>query len=284
MKKFTFFGDSLQSQGVKSLLLLIPLVISASLLQAQTPAPAPVAPERLDVTAELPSAPTPTQATTNPSSAPTLSRAASEPAPLPPQPPVQGSANDSNAATWNRSIQDAHQDGQDTQNTGFNSSAGMGSGMRHGGAGGQFSGGIMRSNRFSAPSSFSGDLLPMGDGLTGNLPNGSNRFAASMNSTLPSFNLMRGNLGLPFSSPFESIRISYRDIFTHGAKGMGVDFKNGSASAVFTTAILGNGLLLSLGSTSRVLFTPSNIADGFGVKSYGTPGHSGAKAAIKLSF
>jgi hypothetical protein len=130
------------------------------------------------------------------------------------------------------------------------------------------------SNPFGSPatgrSGAAGPLFPEG-GTYGAAP-----------SVLPSLNqLMRGSFALPLSSPSSSFRFTYQDALR--PNGSFNDLAHPSASAMFSTSDLGNGMFLSAGTTYGSHAGAGAPAASIGSNNNGQK-HSGPSVALKLSF
>jgi hypothetical protein len=124
-----------------------------------------------------------------------------------------------------------------------------------------------------------------GNGRTGPLflyGGGANGYFGSASLALPSLNqLMRGSDNLHLNNSSSNFRLSYQDALEPG--GSFSDLGRTSASAMFTSSDLGNGVFLSAGTTygSRMAGAPAaTIGNG----SAGGPKHPGPGVALKLSF
>jgi len=88
----------------------------------------------------------------------------------------------------------------------------------------------------------------------GSAASGTNGTAGGDRGTLPRFDTgldtgMGNSLNLPFNSYVGAFRPSYRDLFGEGMNSMGGNLGKGSASTMFSTSNLGNGMFLSAGSS-----------------------------------
>jgi hypothetical protein len=102
-------------------------------------------------------------------------------------------------------------------------------------------------------------------------------------SDLPSLNqLMRGSFNLPVSSSSSNFRFSYMDALRPG--GTLGDLGHPTASAMFTTSDLGNGVFLSAGTGYGTRSTAGAPAAGFGTGTAGEHKQSGPSVNLKLSF
>jgi hypothetical protein len=102
-------------------------------------------------------------------------------------------------------------------------------------------------------------------------------------ATLPSFNeLMRGSASLRLNSSGSLGRHSYQNPFKPtgnlGEPGLP------SASALFTSSDLGNGVFLSAGTGYGIRSTAGAPAASVGNSATGGPKHSGSAVNFKLSF
>jgi len=156
---------------------------------------------------------------------------------------------------------------------GFNGTGGFGAG-RQGSVGSNSLGGA---NPFGGArmggrnNSGSGPLFPSGGG-------GSASFSGAP-LALPSLNqLMRGSVKLPLNSSSSTFRLSYQDTFRPGG-----DLGRPSASAMFSSSDLGNGVFLSAGTTygSHMAGAPAAT---LGNGTSGGPKRPGPGVALKLSF
>jgi hypothetical protein len=122
-----------------------------------------------------------------------------------------------------------------------------------------------------------GTLFPASDGPTSSAGGSFGTAPAA----LPSLNqLMRGSLNLPLSSSSSSFRFTYQDTLRPG--GTPGDLGRSTASAIFTTSDLGNGVFLSAGTGYGARSTAGAPPAGLG--SEGGPKHSGTAVNLKLSF
>jgi hypothetical protein len=158
---------------------------------------------------------------------------------------------------------------------GFNGAAGgFGSGRQGGAAMNPFgSPGIGGRQGNPAP------LFPTSDGPTRDIggPFGTAPVA------LPSLNqVLRGSYNLPLNSSSSSFKLSYQDIFKPGASLSDLD--RPSASAMFSTSDLGNGMFLSAGTTYSSHSMAGAPAASLGNESGAGTKHSGPSVALKLSF
>ncbi|MGD0732803.1 MAG: hypothetical protein ABR956_16180 [Terracidiphilus sp.] len=129
----------------------------------------------------------------------------------------------------------------------------------------------------------SGPLFPTDSSLTGGRTGSANASFGAAPGTLPSLNqLMRGNLSLPLSTSYGAFRFSFRDNLL-GPDGNLGDLGRPSASAMFSTSDLGNGMYLSAGMSGSRSMAGAPAA-GFGGNQSGGDKHSGTSLAIKLSF
>jgi len=252
------------------LVALIGYSASASLLTAQSASPG-----GQSAPSALPSAPAPTSGQ-GPISIPNAPLDASVPG-------IDSAAHSGPLAdtggSWqpNSSTSDPFQpnfgnySGASTGNIGFSPARGFGSGRQGTGAFTPMGG----TNRFGGASQWGG--YGMG---------GANASARDANSLfgpspfgLPSLNqFMRGSYNLPLNASTGGFRFSYQDALRPG--GGFTDLARPSASAMFSTSDLGNGMFLSAGTS-------------FGHSSVGAPAvgsnaaaakHSGPSVALKLSF
>jgi hypothetical protein len=123
--------------------------------------------------------------------------------------------------------------------------------------------------------------------MSGSVPRGvrssANGTFSATSAAPPSFNqLMRGNSGLRLNSNFGAQRFSsqntFRPIGNFGDPGLP------SASALFTSSDLGNGVFLSSGTGYGNHSTAGAPAASLGNGTSGGQKHSGASLALKLSF
>jgi hypothetical protein len=159
-------------------------------------------------------------------------------------------------------------------NTGFGGSAGgfgsAGFGSSRQGAGSNPFGSISGSGRMGA----GGPLFPLSDGPQ------AGAFGRS-DLTLPSLNqVLRGSYSMPLNSSTSTLKFSYQDVYKPGTSF--TDLARPSASAMFSTSDLGNGMFLSAGTSygshSMAGAPAASIGNGTGAK------HSGPSVALKLSF
>jgi hypothetical protein len=160
-----------------------------------------------------------------------------------------------------------------------------GSAMRMG-AGRQASGG---SNPFGAvnmggrPDNL-GSPFQKWSSLTPGLAGGANGLFGAAPGASPSLNqLMRGKLSLPLNTSYGAFRFSYRDNLLGPGGNLG-DLGRPSASAMFRTSDLGNGMYLSAGAMSGSRSMAGAPAAGLGGSQSGGEKHSGTSVAIRLSF
>jgi hypothetical protein len=122
-------------------------------------------------------------------------------------------------------------------------------------------------------------LFPASDGLT----RGAGGSFGSAPATLPSLNqLMRGSFNLPFSSSSSSYRFTYQDALRPG--GTLGDLGHPTASAMFTTSDLGNGVFLSAGTGYGARSMAGAPAAGLGNGTAGEHKPSGPSVNLRLSF
>ena len=294
MSRLLPFAASLPCPGLKRVLTLAILTFAASihLLPAQTSASAPVPATIQSAPATLPADPSPAPPASYSIAAPAFSGTGLQPVAgafgqPPAQPPVPPGGANSNPPQWSRSMLDPFQPGPGFGN--FSGSAGglgfNGAASATGfGAGRQSPGGF---NRYSAASMDGrpgnlAPLFPIGSS-TRDLASGANGPFAAAPLTLPSLNqLMRGSLSLPLHSPSSAFRPSYQDRF--GPGGDIGDLGRASASTMFTTSNLGNGMFLSAGTTNGSRSMAGAPAASLGNNASGGQKHSGPSVAIKLSF
>ncbi len=181
------------------------------------------------------------------------------------------------APQWSRSMLDPFEPGPNFGN--FAGSPGGGNGLN---GTRTYTGrqGTVGFNRFGG-TGMGGD----GNGRTGPLflyGGGANGYFGSASLALPSLNqLMRGSDNLHLNNSSSNFRLSYQDALEPG--GSFSDLGRTSASAMFTSSDLGNGVFLSAGTTygSRMAGAPAaTIGNG----SAGGPKHPGPGVALKLSF
>jgi hypothetical protein len=162
----------------------------------------------------------------------------------------------------------------------FGNFSGSTSGATGVGAGG-FAGGRQRSSGFSQMGGRQGGvspLFPQGGGMSsaaggpfGSAPPG-----------VPSFNqMMRGSYNMPLNSSTSSFKFSYQDMLRPGGN-LG-DLARPSASLMFSTSDLGNGMFFSAG-TSYGHSIAGAPAAGLGSNASPEGKHSGPALALKLSF
>jgi len=101
---------------------------------------------------------------------------------------------------------------------------------------------------------------------------------------LPSLNqLLRGSYRLPLDTAASGLKLSYQDMFRLGTP-LG-DLQRPSASALFTTTDLGNGVFLSAGTSFGSHSTAGAPAASLANGTAAGPKHSsGPSVALKLSF
>ena len=161
-----------------------------------------------------------------------------------------------------------------------------GSGMNAGGNGGPGRGRRGMSQDGSAMSGFGmGGAGRGGAGMGGPVfpaSDGPARGSYSALPTLPSLNqMMRGSYMLPLNSGASRLRFNFQDQMRPGANLN--DLTRPTASAMFSTSDLGNGMFLSAG-TSYGRMNAGAPAAGLGSNLSGEGKHSGPSLAIKLSF
>ena len=99
---------------------------------------------------------------------------------------------------------------------------------------------------------------------------------------VPSFNqMMRGSYNMPLNSSTSSFKFSYQDMLRPGGN-LG-DLARPSASLMFSTSDLGNGMFFSAG-TSYGHSAAGTPAAGLGSNTSPEGKHSGPSLALKLSF
>jgi hypothetical protein len=120
-------------------------------------------------------------------------------------------------------------------------------------------------------------LFPTG---SASASDGGRQFDASP-FALPSLNqLMRESFNLPSGSSSSSFKFSYQDALRpYGTSG---DPGRPSASALFSTSDLGNGMVLSAGYGSHPI--GGAAASGLGSGATGNQKHSGPSVNLRLSF
>ena len=281
--------------GISCILLLAFLVCcgSVSLLHAQNSAPAPSA----DQTAlpALPAAPSPAPAASNPFLTPAAPVPALDSAPSAfgqdqnqPQPPVSSGNAGMHSGRGTRSQGDGSMMDpfQPSPNFGnYAGSASSGIGFNGGGAG--FGGGRQSLGGFnqmggSAMGGRQGNFPPLFPATDGPTRSAGGPFGTAP-VELPSLNqLMRGSFNLPFSSSSSSFRFSYMDALRPG--GALSDVGHPTASAMFTTSDLGNGVFLSAGTGYGTRSTAGASAAGIGTGPAGDHKQSGPSVNLKLSF
>jgi len=122
-------------------------------------------------------------------------------------------------------------------------------------------------------------LFPESDGPTRSAGGAS----GSAPATLPSLNqLMRGNFNLPFSSSSSSPRFTYQDALRPGST-LGNPGRP-TASAMFTTSDLGNGVFLSAGTGYGARSMAGAPVAGVGNGTAGEHQPSGPSVNLRLSF
>ena len=122
-------------------------------------------------------------------------------------------------------------------------------------------------------------LFPTSDGPTRGIggPFGTAPYA------LPSLNeVLRGSYNLPLNSSTSTFKLSYQDMFKPGAPLS--DLGRPSASAMFSTSDLGNGMFLSAGTTYGSHSMAGAPAASIGNGAEAGSKHSGPSVAVKLSF
>jgi hypothetical protein len=93
---------------------------------------------------------------------------------------------------------------------------------------------------------------------------------------------MRGSFNLPFSSSSSGYRFTYRDALRpSGTLG---DLGHPTASAIFTTSDLGNGVFLSAGTGYGARSMAGAPAAGLGNGTAGEHKPSGPSVNLRLSF
>jgi hypothetical protein len=121
-----------------------------------------------------------------------------------------------------------------------------------------------------------GPLFPLSDG-----PQAGGAFGKPA-YTLPSLNqVLRGSYSLPLSSSSSSLKFSYQDVYKPGSSF--TDLVRPSASAMFSTSDLGNGVFLSAGTSYGGHSLAGAPAASIGNGTAGSK-HSGPSVALKLSF
>ena len=193
--------------------------------------------------------------------------------------PLSGGKGE-DASQWNRSMLDPFEPGpgfgkfadSPSGENGLNGPNGMGAfgGRQDSGGPNSFGGSGTGERKNGGPR----PLFPLVGGANGSF--------GGAPLALPSLNqLMRGSFNLPVSSSSNAFRLSYQDsLRPRGSLG---DLERPSASAMFTTSDLGNGIFLSAGTTygSHMAGAPAAT---LGNGSAGGPKHPGPGVAIKLSF
>jgi hypothetical protein len=194
------------------------------------------------------------------------------------------------APQWNRSMLDPFQPGPNFGNFSGSSTAGMnsparggfGSDRRNSGVTGQMgymgiNGAAMGDLGMRGHQNGVGPVFPAGGGpMRG--PNG----LIGAPPGVPSFNqLMRGSYRVPLNSGSSRLRFNFQDQLRAGANLN--DLARPTASAMFSTSDLGNGMFLSAG-TSFGRMNSGAPAAGLGSNLSGEGKHSGPSLAIKLSF
>lgn len=256
---------------------------SMSLLRAQNSIPAPAADQTASTT--LPAAPSAAPAASSPSAAPS--------APVPRldsgtsvfgqgqnqnQLPASSGGAGANSRQGRRSVMDPFQPRidpfQPSPNFGNLAGSSSGAGRQSMSGFNLFGGsGIDERQGSFAP------LFPPGNGpaRSAGEPFGTAPVA------LPSLSqLMRGSFNLPLSSSSSGFRFSYQDALRPG--GTPGDLGRPSASALFTTSDLGNGMFLSAGTGSGNRSMAGAPAAGLGNGTVGGPKQSGPSVNLKLSF
>jgi hypothetical protein len=101
--------------------------------------------------------------------------------------------------------------------------------------------------------------------------------------TLPTLNeVLRGSYSLPVSSSTSSLKFSFQNIYKPGASF--ADPARPSASAMFSTSDLGNGVFFSAGTNYGSHSMAGAPAASIGTGTAAGPKHAGPSVALKLSF
>jgi hypothetical protein len=167
--------------------------------------------------------------------------------------------------------------GSQSSVAGFTGAGGFGTGRQSSASFNPFGGSAMGGRQGGlAP------LFPASDGPTRSQFGAAGPFGAAPGG-MPSLNqLMHGTFNMPLSSSSSAFRFSYQDALRPGGN-LG-DLGRPSASAMFTTSDLGNGVFFSAGtgygSRSMAGEPPSTFGSGTG----SGPKHSSPALNLKLSF
>jgi len=149
-------------------------------------------------------------------------------------------------------------------------------GRQRGASFGQFTG-EGAGGRYDNP----GSLFQMGNIVDRAFANGAN----GAFGTLPRFDqMMRSSFTLPLASSVGTFKLSYRDMFGPSGNAMGGNIGRGSASAMFGTSNLGNGMFLSAGTGYGSRTMASGPGNSSMTGNAGGQRHSGPSVALKLSF
>jgi len=158
----------------------------------------------------------------------------------------------STSATWKRWLLDPYQPAAASGNFGGSAAGSIGfmGTLRQSGGGFNRFGGV----GWGGPPQDLPALFPSNGNFPRNLASGTNGTAGGDRGTLPRFDTgldtgMGNSLNLPFNSYVGAFRPSYRDLFGEGMNSMGGNLGKGSASTMFSTSNLGNGMFLSAGSS-----------------------------------
>jgi len=256
---------------------------SFSLLRGQTPA----APADPDTATALPATPAPAANSAPVATDSSSSANAAAPAPDPNAvaaafgqdqgPSLPPSSRSAGSRQWNRSMIDPFEPGPNFGN--FSGSSGGGIGFSGagfnstGGFGGARPGGMGMGGRQGT----AGPVFP-----DSGLASGSNGSFGAAPLGVPSLNqMMRGSLNVPLSSSTSSLRFTYQDAIRLG--GNPGEMARPSASMMFSTSDLGNGVFFSAG-TSYGRSMGGTPAASLGSNSSAEGKHSGPSVALKLSF
>jgi len=169
--------------------------------------------------------------------------------------------------------------GSDGDGMGGMGSGGFGSG-RHGSGGFNPMSGAMGNSGMSMGGRLGGGPVFPDSGLT---PGSSKMLYGSAPLSLPTLNqLLRGSMRMPLSSSTSSLRFTYQDALRPGAS-FG-DLAHPSASLMFSTSDLGNGVFFSAGTGYGRSALAGAPAAGLGSNTSPEGKHSGPSLNLKLSF
>lgn len=114
------------------------------------------------------------------------------------------------------------------------------------------------------------------------LPGGYTGFAVSPGALTSLNQMLRGSFNLPLNSSAGSFRFTYQNVLRPGVSLAGLDHP--SASLMFSTSGLGNGMVFSAGTSYGSHSLPSTPAANLGAVPAADPKHSGPTVNLKLSF